>query len=214
MTSRAAVFGARWRVWLPPVLFLLVNLGVFSVYRLAYAGRIEALDQRLGAADSERAAVENRRMRLEGALAQATESRADMERLYREQFSTERQRLTRMIAEVKGLAEKSGLLPDQITYPVEGIADYGLVKKSVVFSVRGTYPQLRQLINFLELSSSFLTLESVQLGGDGDSAGQLRIDLTISTLFVDENAPPPSALDARSAAPRQVSRPTRAKEDF
>jgi hypothetical protein len=43
----------------------------------------------------------------------------------------ERERLTRMIAEVKQLAERRDAL-DAISYPLEEIEDYGLRKKSVV----------------------------------------------------------------------------------
>lgn len=202
MSSRRAVFIERWAVWLPALLFLLANVGVFSVYRLAYAGRIQALDDRVRVLEGERAKAQDRRRQLESARAAAARSQAEIEDLYRDRFSTERQRLTRMIAEVKGLAEKAGLQPNRIAYPVEEIAAYGLVKKSVVFTVAGTYPQLRQLINFLELSSSFLTLDSVRLGGDSQQPGQLRIDLTISTLFAadPERAEAPPAAPTRSAA--------------
>lgn len=203
MSSRRIVFIERWQLWLPALLFLLANVGVFSVYRLAYAGRIQALDDRVRVLDGERAKAESRRRELEAARAAAARSQADIETLYRDRFSTERQRLTRMIAEVKGLAQKAGLDPNRISYPVEEIEDYGLVKKSVVFTVGGTYPQLRQLINFLELSSSFLTLEGVRLSGDSQQPGQLRIDLNISTLFAadpEAEAAPASAAAGRRAA--------------
>ena len=203
MSSRRIVFIERWQLWLPALLFLLANVGVFSVYRLAYAGRIQALDDRVRVLDGERAKAESRRRELEAARAAAARSQADIETLYRDRFSTERQRLTRMIAEVKGLAQKAGLDPNRISYPVEEIEDYGLVKKSVVFTVGGTYPQLRQLINFLELSSSFLTLEGVRLSGDSQQPGQLRIDLNISTLFAAD--PAAEAAPAMAAAGRQAA---------
>jgi chorismate mutase len=196
------VFIERWQLWLPALLFLLANVGVFSVYRLAYAGRIQALDDRVRVLDGERAKAESRRQELEAARAAAARSQSDIETLYRDRFSTERQRLTRMIAEVKGLAQKAGLDPNRISYPVEEIEAYGLVKKSVVFTVGGTYPQLRQLINFLELSSSFLTLEGVRLSGDSQQPGQLRIDLNISTLFAaDPQAGATTAPPAAGRAP-------------
>lgn len=207
MTPRLAIFAARWRAWAPALLFLLVNLGVFSVYRLAYAGRIAALDERLRTAESERSKAESERDKLVTARGQAETGWADLDALYRERFSTERLRLTRMITEVKGLAEKAGLHPDRIAYPVEEIKDYGLIKKSVVFSVTGTYPQLRQLVNFLELSSSFLTLESVRLGGSTSLPGELKIDLTISTLFAEDGTVPRPAARARPPAPAPAPTP-------
>jgi Tfp pilus assembly protein PilO len=130
-----------------------------------------------------------------------------MQGLYGGPLAPQRERLTRMIAEVKQLAARAGMRPDAISYPIEEIKDYSLVKKSLVFNVGGTYTGLRQLINFLELSSSFLTLEQVSLG-EASPDGGLAIRLQISTLFADEK-PRPAKTSARPAPPPSTPAPVR-----
>jgi len=92
------------------------------------------------------------------------------------------------IAEVKDLAARSGLEIRAISYPQQSLTDYGLVRRSFVFGVEGSYGALRQLVYLLELTPSFLTLESIRVGEVG-TGGQLRAELSLSTLFVAEPEP-------------------------
>ena len=109
-------------------------------------------------------------------------------------------------ARVAELARRAGVEPSSIRYPEERLEDVGLTRRSIVFSVDGDYPGLRQFINFLELSELFLTLEEVSLaGGTRGKSSKLRISLTVSTLFLE--APPEEA--AFEAAPEPTPTPPR-----
>jgi hypothetical protein len=66
---------------------------------------------------------------------------------------------------------------------------YGLVRRSIVFTVNGTYEELRRFVNFLELSDNFVTLEDVGLSERG-SGGDLRIALRLSILVLAEGVDP------------------------
>ena len=91
------------------------------------------------------------------------------------------QRLTAVIQEIKGLAERAGIEPNRIGYQESRIEEHGLVQESLVFGVEGSYGQFRQLVNLLEVSEDFLILDSVGLREA--SGSDLDVDLSISTLF-------------------------------
>lgn len=175
----------RW-LWAPALLFFVLNLGLLSAYRLVYAGRTQVLEDRLSRATAELAELEERRAVRQELLDRATRNRERVEELLRSRLAAERERLTGVISEVKGLARRVGLEPGSLSYPEERLEDYGLVKRSLVFGVEGTYMQVRQLINMLELSESFLTLEEVALSEAGGDSPRLRMSLRISSLFVDD----------------------------
>jgi Type II secretion system (T2SS), protein M subtype b len=100
-------------------------------------------------------------------------------------------------SEVRSLARKAGLEPRAFSYPEEDIDDYGLIKRSSIFSVEGTYPELRQFLYLLEASRSFLTVEEINLAGASGGGPELRIDIAISTLFArDAEAAPPAGTAA------------------
>lgn len=196
MSVRDGLWVRRIRVWLPALAFLAVNLGVLAWDRVVLAGRIGALERRLERTATEREEVARRALDL-GTRREAIEvNRERRERLHRERFGTPEQRLTAAIAEVKDLAARSGLEIRAISYPQESLEAHGLVRRSFVFSVQGSYGALRQLIYLLELTPSFLTLESIKVAEAGTGGG-LRADLDISTLFVAEE-PPPAAPGGRS----------------
>lgn len=182
--------GALWRRttrrWLPPLVVLVLAATLFGIYQSRFAGRVEVAAQSLERGRAELSRLSAERRELETQLALVRENRERLAAFYDRRLSTERRRLTAIIAEVKDLAQRSGLVPQSITYPEEIIEDYGLRKRSFQFSVEGTYADLRKLINLLELSDSFLTLEGVTLSGD--RGARLRIDLRLSTLFATPGA--------------------------
>ncbi len=146
---------------------------------------------------AELVSLREERAQLASAVEEAGENRERIDDLYENRLSTERQRLTRLIAEVKSLARRAGLDPTVISYPEESLEQYDLVKRSIVFAVKGTYQELRRFVNFLELSDYFLTLEEVQLADSGAQGQSLRINLKISTLFAKLDEPQDAASTSR-----------------
>lgn len=188
MSVHSGIWRRRMVLWLPPLLFFALNLGFFSTYRLVYADRMEAKRGDLEARQERLASLEEQAEELTHRVSTARSSRQRMEALYRDRLSTERNRFTAVTSEVRELARRAGLEPAAMSYPSEEIEDYGLRKRYFTFNVEGTYVELRQFINLLELTQSFVTLEQVRLSGD--EGARLTIQLTLSTLFVEEEQMP------------------------
>ncbi|HEV7515443.1 MAG TPA: hypothetical protein VGR07_04015, partial [Thermoanaerobaculia bacterium] len=140
---------------------------------------------------------------LEKLIARADANRRQVDSLY-DRFATRRQRLTEVTAEVQSLARRAGLDPRSISYPEQEIEDYGLVKRSFIFSVDGNYLALRKFLNLLELSDSFLTLEDAGLS-ETSKGEELRMNLTLSTLFTKERPPSPKLLPTPPTSPGATS---------
>jgi Tfp pilus assembly protein PilO len=182
--------GEIWRqrlwVWVPALVFFLANAGAFAVYKLGYAGRIESLQETLDEQQRQQQQLAAQQRSTQAMLARVRTNEQQVEQLYAGRLSTRSRRLTGITSEVKELAQKSGLVPRSITYPEEDIEEFGLTKRSFVFSVEGTYVELRKFINLLEVSPSFLSLDEVTVAGNSQGP-ELRIDLSLSTLFAKES---------------------------
>ncbi len=175
--------GWRLRIWFWVGVGLCVfNAALLSTYRGVYAGRFQALEDEIAEVHNLRTRTTQEVARRVGQVATVEATRGRVESLYREGFATERERLTDLIREVKELADRSGLRPGSISYPEEQLEQYGLVEKSLVFTVEGNYGQLRRLVNQLETTDTFVALESISLS---EATPNLRIDLRLSTLFSD-----------------------------
>jgi hypothetical protein len=184
---------------LPAVVVLALNLTGFFAYRVLFAEEAESRRNSVRRARAEHAQVVEQRRRVEALADRAEENQDALTGLYGDRFQTEEERITRMISEVKDLAQRAGLDPPTIRYPNEAIEEFGLVKRSIVFGVDGTYPGLRRFINFLELTQSFVTLEEIRPGER--SGSRLSIDLKISTLFLDADVDPVALAASRDALP-------------
>ncbi len=136
-----------------------------------------------------------------------------VDQLYTDRLSTRSQRLTSVTAEVKKLAREAGLVvPRTISYPEEEIQEYGLIKRSFIFSVEGTYAELRKFISLLEASRSFLKIDEASVVNSAEGK-ELRIDLSLSTLFsrdadiMEEPAPAAAATAGATAGTMAARKP-------
>lgn len=198
MRAPGEIWRQRLWIWVPALLFFLANAGAFAVYKLGYAGRIESLDDRLKELSQQHADVADKSHQAATMIERVRTNEAQVEQLYTDRLSTRSQRLTTINDEVKKLAGEAGLKPRAISYPEQEIEEYNLIKRSFVFSVEGTYAELRKLISLLETSHSFLSIDEVTVVNNAEGP-ELRIDLTLSTLFANDADTPP--LPASRPAP-------------
>lgn len=188
MRWRGSIWSRHLGLWVPALVFFVLNLAFFSTYRLVYAGRVEGLRSTVEQREERLASLQAQSREVAELVATARGSRVRMEELYRDRLSTQRNRFTAITSEIRELARRAGLEPAAMSYPSEEVEDYGLVKRYFTFGVSGTYVELRQFVNLLELTPSFVVLEQVTLSGD--EGAELDIRLNLSTLFVEEERAP------------------------
>ncbi|MFL6196312.1 MAG: hypothetical protein ACJ75H_19175 [Thermoanaerobaculia bacterium] len=192
MTAPGMIWRQRLWIWVPALLFFLGNATALAVY-FGYAGRVETLQERLEEQDTQLKELAAKRKQKEAMIATVRDNEKQVDQLYSERLGTRSQELTRSTLEVRALARQAGLVPKAFSYPEEDIEDYGLIRRSFVFSVQGTYGELRNFIRLVERSKSFLSIDEISLAGNTEGP-ELRIDLSLSTLFAQDpdtgNAPP------------------------
>lgn len=197
-------FFDNWRrhlwLWVLPLGFCALNLLGITFYHSSFAGQVERLEQRNQTAANTLEQIKNERLLIEDFLARIEIHKEDVQGLHRDRFQSEERRFTEVIREVLRLARQAGLSPSSLDYPRNAFSGHKLVQRNINFSVTGTYDQLRNFINFLELSDHFLTLNSVSLGGGGDSNDpSLGIQLAVSTIFTSRKVEAPETLEGSSS---------------
>jgi Tfp pilus assembly protein PilO len=183
---------------------LLANAVFFLTYRVQYQSRLDSLDDRLAEAERTLESTRQSRLKAEQTLQSYKKVENDVLTVFDEHWSTQTQRLTVLIAEVKRLAVASSLVPTSYgfsrgeTKEVAGLSTarrretLGASEMRINFSVQGTYAQARRLINLLELSRQFVIIDAIGLSSA--DAETLSLNLQLKTLFRD--APQPEQGDA------------------
>ena len=180
MSWRRLFGGGRAIFWAPPLALLLANLAWLFLFGSGSRLRAAELERRGAAIRRDHSSVAAGLAQREQLWIAATENRTRVERLYADRFATEQARFTEMVRELKGLAQSAGLEPAAISYPEERFEEFGLLRRSFVFGVNGPYAALRTLLNLIELSSSFLVVEQIDVS---ESNQGLAVQLRLSTLF-------------------------------
>ncbi len=168
-------------------LLLAANTIFFFTYRLQYEERLKDLADRRDQAQARLNVQHTARLQAERRLVAYRSISHDVQDIYARQWSTENERLTALIGEVKRLAVASELVPKSISYAREQGKDpkarIAAETVTISFSVQGNYQQVRRLINLLELSRQFIIINQITLASAQDQL--LTLNLQLKTLFRD-----------------------------
>lgn len=175
---------------------LLIVLGVllaantlfFFTYRVQYEQRLSSLQERLEESESRLTDARTARLAAERRVSAYRRIQTDIQSVYHEHWSTQDERLTALITEVKKLAVASSLVPRAYSFErTEEVATKqgtgGATVVMISFTVQGTYEQARRLINLLELSRQFVIIDEISLTTGSDQL--LTLNLQLKTLFRD-----------------------------
>jgi uncharacterized protein YxeA len=174
-------------------LVLAANTMFFFTYRVQYQTRIDTLDQRLAQVQAELDSAHAARVRAEQTFQSYRKVENDVLVVFNESWATQQARFTKLFSEVTRLAMASSLEPASYSFQ-RGEArrvssgskreTLGATEVSISFGVKGTYAQVRRLINLLELSRQFVIIESIGLtAAENDT---LSLALKLKTIFRDE----------------------------
>jgi hypothetical protein len=184
-----------WRERKVPLIVMAVllvgNIFFFFTYRLDYQSRLNDMDARMEQAQRQLADAQRARLTAEQQLAAYAKVRHDLEVLYNERWSTRAKRFTQLFQEVKKLAAASHFDPRSYAFSLAETpvskndpANQGNSMVGMSFTVQGSYEQVRQLINLLELSNQFVIIDGIGLGG-GTDPKNLTLSIRLKTMFRD-----------------------------
>ncbi len=169
--------------WLGPVLFAVLGLIALGSYYLAFNGKARALERRLENHRQSRDELHQQLQMVAESLAMMDADDQRIEQLFGTIEDVPR-RLTRYIRLVHQLTERSGLeISGSVGFGSEENEDFGLAERTMDFDVRGDYDSFRRFINMLELSEEFLAVRDVRVQADRDNPNQLRVGISVSTMF-------------------------------
>jgi hypothetical protein len=166
---------------------LAANTIFFFTYRVQYETRLRALDEQRDRVHGELENARHARVTAEQQLAGYHKVEKDIRQVYDDEWSTQDQRLTPFIGEVMRLATISELVPRSYSFSgtqskgVAKTASANAVEVSIAFPVEGTYPQIRRLINLLEVSDQFIIIDQITLGSE--TGDKLNMTIRVKTLF-------------------------------
>lgn len=172
---------------------LLANLVFFFTYRVRFQGRVDSINDDLAQVEAQYEQARAARQKAEASFQSYRKVERDVAQVFDEHWSTQTQRFTALVAEVKRLAMASSLAPPSYGFSRASAksgqrrANVGAEEVGIAFQVVGTYQQIRRLINLLELSRQFVIIDQIALSAHQGQT--LTLNLNLKTLFRDERNP-------------------------
>ncbi len=182
-----------------------LNLIVLAAFTLPRTLRERNLERRAAQLTRDVQAAQERNQALKTRSEIAVQNEADVRRFYRGLMGTRDQTLLPVLAEIDTLARETGLAPRDQKYQATPVKGRPIMRFRITVPMSGNYGQVVALLERLERSSHFLTVDEIKLRErPQEGAGATDLSLTFSTWFKD-----PQAAAAAAAAAAAKSRGTR-----
>jgi Tfp pilus assembly protein PilO len=183
---------------------LLANMLFFLTYRVRYQQRLEDLDSRKIQVQAQLDQAIAHRNSIQAQLGAYAQVRREIQAVYDERWSTQKERLSAIIVETERLAAASDLHPNGYAFAQDVPKDKDVSQTAtavhISFSVQGNYQQVRRLINLIELSDQFMIIDQLGLASASEeNSGIINLTIRIKTLFHDPRE------QISGALPRDVS---------
>jgi len=173
-------------VWILAVAFCLAALGILIWQTSGPMGRRGLIEKQIEQLNQEIDRLDLMTQQARAERDQVAKTGETLERIDGELFGKLDDRMTAVLREVGMASRGAGLLPGGFSYR-EVINDRtGGVRFGIVFSVEGTYEQIRSLLESLQASPQFLIIDSISFKGEEDARSQiLSIRLQVSTYLAE-----------------------------
>ena len=91
-----------------------------------------------------------------------------------------------MLPELDQMARSAGIERGRVQYDIGSLPQFGVYPVAILMPARGNYASVRRFIELLETSEKFFLLDSIaMIQAEGGAAGELDVQLTMSTFFAD-----------------------------
>lgn len=180
-----AVLLAAWQhnKILPVILALLLaaNVVVYIVHHYGVSPRAATLQQQVLSRQSQIREMEQAGARLDSPRAVFQAGKEDLQ-AFRAAVPS-RENLSQLVAEIFSLARHAGLSLERITYDPQYLQDGALLSYTLVFSVTGSYEQLKRFIFSLEHAPRLIALDEIAFSAGDATKRTATLNLRMTTYF-------------------------------
>lgn len=172
------------------LVWLAVNLAATFFVNIPRAERVSTLTT---ASDLFRTQLAERRAKVGGLrkdFNRVVDGERSLKTFYDDVLSTKRQRMTAVQREIRSIATRFNIRPENISYTRTFFKNDNIVKFAATLPLAGSYENLRAFISALEASENFLVIESVALADSKEGGVILSLQIEVATYFFDNDVRP------------------------
>ena len=177
----------RW-IWLPALILLALNGLLYLGYRTLLSDRFNLAADKRERLEKEYQAASQQWDGFKRSLEGWRAAEAGIAEFYA-RVGRREERLPELMQEIDDLARKVGAVPHRINFGQSEVKDADLVEFAIEFPFEGDYAGVRNLLNLLEITPSFLILDAFNLSSSGELQEKVRLEFSLRTVFHQEQRP-------------------------
>ncbi|MEO8189360.1 MAG: hypothetical protein ABI682_03380 [Acidobacteriota bacterium] len=199
----------RAQILIVAILLLAGNLGFYLWYRATVQDRKDAMEARRTALTRDVDAREQEARRLGAQRDRLSSVSSAIEEFYGKRIGPSRDTLAPVVAEIHLLLQRAGILPTEMSYMTQKMAELPLSQMIITFSFRNDYARFKQLLSSIETDRRWVVIREVGLSRDPELPGGVLVHMALATYFATEDAVPeaPPAVAARAISGAARRRP-------
>ena len=177
----------RW-LWLPAVLLLALNGVLYLGYRTLLSERFDLAAMKRERLEKDYQAATDQRNGLQRTLDGWQAAESGIAEFYA-RVGRREEKLPQLMKEIDELVRKVGTVPHRINFGQSEVPEADLVEFSIEFPFEGDYASVRNLLNLLEVTPSFLIVDQFNIGSSGELQEKVRLQFRLRTAFHQERQP-------------------------
>ncbi len=177
----------RAQILIVAILSLAGNLGFYLWYRATAQDRKDAMEARRTELTRDVDAREREAKRLAAQRDRLSSVSSAIEDFYGKRIGPSRDTLAPVVAEIHLLLQRSGILPAEMSYITQAMADLPLSQMLVTFSFRNDYARFKQLLSAIETDRRWIVVREVVLSRDAELPGGVLVRMALATYFSSED---------------------------
>ena len=105
---------------------------------------------------------------------------------FQKRLGTFQENMTKIIKEIEELSRKSGVVPHTYGFSYSEGEKKHFIRFQIVFPFEADYSNVRNFLHLLELTPSFITLNSINLNTAGEMSEKVNLQFRLTTYFSEE----------------------------
>lgn len=166
---------------------LLLNLLILFFFTAPRLESARTADETTAALETAVMREVNRVELLDERVQQMQHSQEVLERFFKEDLATKKERLVAIQKEIFEIARTFQVDAAQLKFSHEAVSGTNMVQLAVSIPLTGGYKNLRQFISKVESSELFLIIQSVQLQEGEQGGSLLNLNVRLATYFAVED---------------------------
>ncbi len=175
----------KYYLFLPPIILIIICLFALIFWNFSLKNKFSISERKVKNIEKKLEEEKNLKSKLQKELKEWEEVLLAIDN-FKKMLGTPKENMTKIIKEIEELSIKSGVIPHTYGFNFNEKERENFISFIINFPFEADYSNIRNFLHLLELTPSFITLNSINLNTTGEMSEKIRLQFQLTTYFAKE----------------------------